>query len=67
MNIDDFLKSVQEYSDANEGASIDDFLQSITLMRDIDSMSEEDFIMKCGSDRVAVGNAVGALINPKKQ
>ena len=33
---------MQEYSDANEGATIDDFLQSITLMRDIDSMHEED-------------------------
>ena len=30
-------------------------------------MNEEEFIIKCGSDRAAVGNAVGALINPKKQ
>lgn len=42
LNVDDLIKSVTEYSMANEGASIDDFLQSITLMRDIDSMNEED-------------------------
>lgn len=29
-------------------------------------MSEEQFVMLCGSDRKAVGNAVTALINPKK-
>lgn len=42
LNIDDFVKSVNEYSSANQDASIDDFLQSITLMRDIDSMNESD-------------------------
>lgn len=29
-------------------------------------MSETDFIIKCGSDRKAVGNAIQRLINPKK-
>ena len=42
LNIDDFVKSVNEYTSANQDASIDDFLQSITLMRDIDSMNESD-------------------------
>lgn len=30
-------------------------------------MDEEEFLMKCGSDRLAVANAVKELINPKKQ
>ena len=42
MNIDDFVKSVSEFAEANEGATIDEFLQSITLMRDIDTLDEED-------------------------
>jgi hypothetical protein len=29
-------------------------------------MSEEDFIIKCGCDRVAVMNAINTLTNPKK-
>ena len=29
-------------------------------------MSKEEFFIKCGSDRVAVSNAVVALTNPKK-
>lgn len=31
-----------------------------------DLMTEEEFMMACGSDRAAVGNALKALINPKK-
>lgn len=42
LNIDDLIKSVAEFADANEGASVDEFLQSITLMRDIDSLDEEE-------------------------
>ena len=30
-------------------------------------MSEEEFLMKLGSDRIAAANAVKELINPKKQ
>lgn len=30
------------------------------------AMTEEEFIMKCGADRVAVANAVKELTNPKK-
>jgi len=42
MNIDDFLLSVKEYSDANTTAGLEEYLQSITLLRDIDNMNEED-------------------------
>lgn len=42
LNVDDLVKSVSEYAEANENATIDSFLQSITLMRDIDSMNDED-------------------------
>jgi hypothetical protein len=34
-------------------------------MNEADCMSEEQFIEKCGSDRVAVGNAVKQLTSPK--
>lgn len=30
-------------------------------------MNEEEFMIKCGSDRDAVGKAVTALVRPKKQ
>lgn len=42
MNVDDFLLSVKEYEDANEGATLEEYLQSITLMRDVDSMNDSD-------------------------
>ncbi len=42
MNIDDFLLSVKEFSDANTMAGLEEYLQSITLMRDIDNLDEED-------------------------
>ena len=42
LNVDDFLLSVKEYSDNNTTADLEEFLQGITLMRDIDSMSDED-------------------------
>lgn len=32
-----------------------------------DLMTEEEFIERCGSDRVAVNEALGALTNPKKR
>ena len=41
-NVDEFLNSVKNFAELNEGAGIDEFLQSITLMRDIDSLNEED-------------------------
>ena len=42
MNVDDLLKSVSEFATANPDATIDDYLQQITLMRDIDSMNQDD-------------------------
>lgn len=42
LNVDDFLLSIKEFEDANTGATLEDYLQSITLMRDIDNMNEED-------------------------
>ena len=45
LNVDDLVKSVAEYASANEDATIEDFLQSVTLMRDIDSMNDnENFV-----------------------
>lgn len=41
LNIDDFATSVKQYADDNEGATMEDFLQSITLMRDIDTLEDE--------------------------
>ena len=35
-----FVKSVKEFADANTGAEITDYLQSITLMCDIDTLDE---------------------------
>jgi hypothetical protein len=32
-----------------------------------DLMTEEEFLERCGSDRVAVNEALGALTNPKKR
>lgn len=42
MNVDDFLLSVKEFADANTTANLEEYLQSITLLRDIDSMNEDD-------------------------
>lgn len=53
-----------------------DELDAITLlyvayvcanMESEEIMSEEDFMIKCGSDRTAVSEAVRALAQPKKQ
>lgn len=44
MNVDDFLLSVKQYSEDNTTATLEDYLQSITLLRDIDSLDQsEDF------------------------
>lgn len=36
-------------------------------LNDENLMTEEEFIMKCGSDRIAVRDAVQGLTQPKKQ
>jgi len=38
MNIDTFVLSVNEFFDANPGMDLSEFLETITLMRDIDEM-----------------------------
>lgn len=40
LNIETLEKSILEFEEANEGAKIEDYLQSITLSRDIDSMDD---------------------------
>lgn len=42
MNIETLVQSIIEFEEANEEATIEDYLQSITLSRDIDDMNEED-------------------------
>ena len=42
MNIETLEKSIIEFEEANDDASIENYLQSITLSRDIDDMNEED-------------------------
>ena len=42
LNIETLEKSILEFEEANEGAKIEDYLQSITLSRDIDSLDEEN-------------------------
>lgn len=42
MNIETLVKSIMEYNDANENASLEDYLQSITLSRDIDEYDENN-------------------------
>ncbi len=59
----------------NKGKNIDD-LDTITIlytayvcanMEQPNLMTEEEFMIMCGSDRVETGRAVKALIQPKKQ
>ena len=42
LNVDYFLEGVKEYCDDNTTADLEEYLQGITLMRDIDSMNESD-------------------------
>ena len=45
MNIDTFVMSVKEFVDVNPGISLSEFLETITLMRDIDEMDDsKDFV-----------------------
>ena len=69
-----YNRSMNNMADVKKGY---DELESLTILytayvcanineSEENLMSETDFIIKCGSDRVAVGTAVGALTNPKK-
>ncbi len=42
QNIEMLQKSVLEYEEANEDPTLEDYLQSVTLSRDIDEMKDED-------------------------
>lgn len=41
-NVENFEKSILEYEQANDNSSLEDYLQSVTLSRDIDEMSDDD-------------------------
>ncbi len=46
LNIDQFLQSVKEFEEENEGATLDEFLQSVMLLTDLDSTNlEENFVL----------------------
>lgn len=40
MNIDDLVLSVRQFADANPGSSLNEYLESVTLMRDIDNLDD---------------------------
>jgi len=42
MNIDTFVLSVKEFFEANPGMELSEFLETITLMRDIDEMDDSN-------------------------
>lgn len=44
LNLEELLNSVSEFERQNEGATAADFLQSVTLSSDIDSMGEGDTV-----------------------
>lgn len=43
-NIDEFLNSVEEFARMNEGASLSDYLQQVTLYSDTDEMDDGDYV-----------------------
>ena len=55
MNIDSFVSSVKDFEKQNERATLSDFLESITLISDIDEMGED------GSVTIATIHAVKGL------
>ena len=42
MNVDDLVRSIQQFADANPDMNINDYLQSVTLMRDIDNLDDSN-------------------------
>lgn len=42
LNIETLEKSILEYEEANDDVKIEDYLQSITLSRDVDNLDEEE-------------------------
>ncbi len=43
-NIEEFINSVDEYSKLNEGATLTDYLNQVTLSSDTDEMDESDYV-----------------------
>ena len=43
-NIDEFINSVEEYSRLNEGATLTDYLNQVTLSSDTDEMDDSDYV-----------------------
>lgn len=43
-NIEEFINSVEEYSRLNEGATLTDYLNQVTLSSDTDEMDESDYV-----------------------
>ncbi len=43
-NIDEFISVVREYCKANDGATLEDFMQSISLISDSDDADDDEFI-----------------------
>ena len=44
MNIDEFRNSVEEFSRLNNGATLENFLESVTLSSDIDDADSSDYV-----------------------
>lgn len=42
LNIETLQKSILEFEEANEGAKIEDYLQSVTLSRDVDELDDKN-------------------------
>lgn len=42
LNLDEFVSSVSDFKNQNEGATLSDFLQSVTLSADIDYQNDDD-------------------------
>ncbi len=55
MNIDSFIASVEEFEKQNEGATLSDYLESVTLISDVDSVGQE------GSVTISTVHAVKGL------
>ncbi len=43
-NLDEFVNSVEEFVRLNEGATLSDYLQQVTLYSDADEMTDEDYV-----------------------
>ena len=44
FNVSEFINSVEEYEKLNKGASLDDFLASVTLISDIDDATDGNYV-----------------------